>query len=122
MFFGCNDKEPEKVAAKITAELPDPYRFADYELRTNSEKLMLLSILKKIPKDTLQLILRDYIKKNPLPEYVTAVDNIDTIAQKYNISKFKIASIIFSYRYEMLTKDEIEETAIENLTNEQNNE
>ena len=63
MFFGCNDKEPEKVAAKITAELPDPYRFADYELRTNSEKLMLLSILKKIPKDTLQLILRDYIKK-----------------------------------------------------------
>jgi hypothetical protein len=82
-----------------------------------SEKLMLLSILKKIPQDTLRLVLREYLKANP--EYldglgVNKADNLYSISQKYHISKFKIASIIFSYKYEMLTKEEIEESAIEN--------
>lgn len=114
MIIGCKDKEPEKVISKATAEVVDPYFLADHDLNKNSEKLMLLSILKKIPKDTLRLILRDYLKKKLYAEYGDFTDNIDSISQKHNISKFKIASIIFSYRYEMLTKDEIEQSAIEN--------
>ncbi len=116
VVFGCKDKEPEKVAPIKTAEVVDPYRRADFDLHQNSEKIMLLSILKKIPQDTLRLVLREYLKANP--EYldglgVNKADNLDSISQKYHISKFKIASITFSYKYEMLTKEEIEESAIE---------
>lgn len=113
IVFGCKDKEPEKIIPAKTAETVDPYGHTDYELSENSEKLMLLSILKKIPKDTLRLVLRDYLMENPFPEIDDVIDNLDTISQKYHISKFKIASIIFSYRYEMLTKEEIEQSAIE---------
>lgn len=114
IVYGCKDKEPEKIVPTKTAEVVNPYSWADYDLDNNTEKLMLLSILKKIPQDTLRLVLREYLKENRKTEYGGAVtDNLDTISQKYHISKTKIASIIFSYRYEMLTKDEIEQSAIE---------
>ena len=113
LVISCKDKEPEKVITKAPEKVVNPYSSADYDLSKNSEKLMLLSILKKIPQDTLRLVLRDYLKENQYIEYGNFTDNIDTISQKYNISKFKIASIIFSYKYEMLTKEEIEQSAIE---------
>jgi hypothetical protein len=117
IVFGCKDKEPEKVIPKAPVKVVNPYGHADTFLKMESEKLMLLSILKKIPQDTLRLVLREYLKANP--EYldglgVNKADNLYSISQKYHISKFKIASIIFSYKYEMLTKEEIEESAIEN--------
>ncbi len=116
MVFGCKDKEPEKVITKEPAKVVNPFGYEDAFLMMESEKLMLLSIIKKIPQDTLRLVLREYLKANP--EYLDGLgmnkaDNLDTISQKYHISKFKIASIIFSYKYEMLTKEEIEESAIE---------
>ncbi len=116
MVFGCKDKEPEKVIAKEPAKVVDPYSYTDFILSTDTEKLMLLSILKKIPQDTLRLVLREYLKANPEDLDglgVNKADNLDTISQKYHISKFKIASIIFSYKYEMLTEEEIEQSAIE---------
>lgn len=122
IIVGCKDKEPEKavpIKPITTVVVKNPYEDADFDLDKNSEKIMLLSILKKIPQDTLRLILRDYIKENPSRLYdyydaVDVVDNLDTISQKYHISKNKIASLVFSYRYEMLTKDEIGGSAIEN--------
>jgi len=116
IVFGCKDKEPEKIIPTKIPEVVDPYSTADAFLKMESEKLILLSILKKIPQDTLRLVLREYLKANP--EYldglgVNKADNLDSISQKYHISKYKIASIIFSYKYEMLTKEEIEESAIE---------
>ena len=116
MVIGCKDKEPEKVIAKEPVKVVDPYSYTDFILSTDTEKLMLLSILKKIPQDTLRLVLREYLKANPddLDGLgMNKADNLDTISQKYHISKFKIASIIFSYKYEMLTKEDIEESAIE---------
>ena len=38
---------------------------------------------------------------------------IDTINTNSNLSKTKIAKIIFSYKYEMYTKEEIEDQAVE---------
>ena len=90
--------------------------YADMILELDAEKLALLSIIKKIPNDTLHLVLKDYINKTfPLVTDVSKVNKIiDDISQKYHIPKVKIASIVFSYNFEVLTKDEIEQNAIEN--------
>jgi hypothetical protein len=117
IVFGCKDKKEtefikEQEQRKEKGKVKN-VSYADMLLEMDAEKLMLLSILKKTPQDTLRLVLRDYLKENQYTEYGNFTDNIDTISQKYHISKFKIASIIFSYKYEMLTKEEIEESAIE---------
>ncbi|MFE3871307.1 hypothetical protein ACFX5F_08715 [Flavobacterium sp. ZS1P70] len=123
IVFGCKDKEETKFI-KVQEQRKEKGKktrtYADAILELNAEKLALLSIIKKIPNDTLHLVLKDYLNKTfSLVTDVNKVDKIiDTISQKYHISKIKVASIVFSYNYEMLTKDEIEQSAIEN---EQNN-
>jgi hypothetical protein len=127
IVFGCKDTEEtksikvqeqrkEKGENKRKEKKEKITTYADMILELDAEKLALLSIIKKIPNDTLHLVLKDYINKTfPLVTDVSKVDEIiDTISQKYHISKVKIASIVFSYNYEMLTKDEIEQGAIEN--------
>ena len=47
------------------------------------------------------------------PEYIVKV--VDTIARKNNLSKKITASIIFSYQYEMITRDEIVEDAMDEM-------
>ena len=73
-----------------------------------------------IPFDTLNSILRDYYvatdtvsssDENSKYLYQSAIAKI---SDTYKISKSKIASLVFSYKYEMLTKEDIEESAIEN--------
>lgn len=124
LVFGCKDTE-ETESIKVQEQEKEKGEnkrkekiatYADMILKLDAEKLALLSIIKKIPNDTLHLVLKDYINKTfPLVTDVSKVDKIiDTISQKYHISKVKIASIVFSYNYEMLTKDEIEQSAIEN--------
>lgn len=122
IVFGCKDtKETESIKAQEQGKEKGGNKgkittYADMILELDAEKLALLSIIKKIPNDTLHLVLKDYIDKTfPLVTNVSKVDKIiDDISQKYHISKVKIASIVFSYNYEMLTKDEIEQSAIEN--------
>lgn len=41
---------------------------------------------------------------------------IARISQSYKIQKSKIATLIFSYKYEMLTKEEIGESAVDTFT------
>ena len=131
IVFGCKDtKETESIKVqeqgkekgenKRKKKKEKTTTYADMVLKLDAEKLALLSIIKKIPNDTLHLVLKDYIDKTfPLVTDVAKVDKIiEDISQKYHISKVKIANIVFSYNYEMLTKDEIEQSAIEN---EQNN-
>ncbi|MFV8352021.1 hypothetical protein [Flavobacterium sp. XS2P14] len=127
IVFGCKDteetesikmqeQENEKGKNKRKDKKEKTTTYADMVLKLDAEKLALLSIIKKIPNDTLHLVLKDYIDKTfPLVTDVAKIDKIiDNISQKYHISKVKIASIVFSYNYEMLTKDEIEQSAIEN--------
>ena len=56
----------------------------------DTEKLALLSIIKKIPNDTLHLALKDYIDKTfPLVTDASKVDKIfDNISQKYQLPPF----------------------------------
>ena len=71
--------------------------------------------------DTLNFILKDYYvvtdtisisNENSKYLYQSAIEKI---SDKYKISKSKMASLIFSYKYEMLTKEDIREMAIEDL-------
>lgn len=125
---GCNNKndefakEMENRKAKHEASENTTGKYADVILDFEAEKLALLSIIKDIPIDTLHFVLKDYISQTGFVINSTAeVDKIiDNISLKYNISKVKIASIIFSYNYEMLTRDEIEQNAIESSDNEIN--
>lgn len=121
--LGCNDKKETEFLEsqeKIKKEYDNAHSLTDVLLDFDGEKLALLSIIKNTPNDTLRLVLKEYLKKTlPLVTDASKIDKIiDTISQKYNISKIKVASIVFSYNYEMLTKDEIEQSAVEN---EQNN-
>ena len=119
LVFGCNDrKETEFIKEQDQRKEKEKKTrtYADAILELDAEKLALLSIIKKIPNDTLHLVLKDYLNKTiSSVSDVNKVDKIiDAISQKYHISKIKIASIVFSYNYEMITKDEIEQNAIAN--------
>jgi len=78
------------------------YEIADIFLQVDTEKIALLSLIKEIPQEQTNSVLRDYIAKtfnsysyltSEDPNYIIKV--IDTIAAKNNISKKLAASIIF---------------------------
>jgi hypothetical protein len=79
---------------------------AENEVNDDKEKIVLLSIIKQLPYDTLSSILKDYY---------FAVNNTDNDYQKaifytvshHGFSEKKIASVIFSFEYEMMTRDDI---------------
>ncbi|MDB9755929.1 hypothetical protein OAB20_06555 [Winogradskyella sp.] len=123
IFNSCNssskNNEPEKT--KTEAD----YEIADMFLEYDAEKIGLISIIKNVPHEKANSILRDYLAKTygsgllsmENTDYVVKV--IDTIAQKNNLSKRLTASIIFSYQYEMITRDEIIEEMEEEYYEEQ---
>lgn len=117
MSFNKNEKE------KTKKELD--YEIADIYLKYDSEKIGLLSVIKNIPYQKANSVLRDYLAKtnnyrdlsNENQNYIVNV--IDTIAQKNNLSKKLTASMIFSYKYEMTTKDEYFEEKIDEFRQEE---
>ncbi len=121
MFFAvlmiciaCNNSSKEKSSNEneIT-ELEKYYQVADMFLEFDAEKVGLLSIIKEIPQEKANSVLRDYLAKtlgNSMfsledPKYIVKV--VDTIAEENGLSKKMTASIIFTYQYEMITEDEI---------------
>lgn len=121
LIYSCNSstKEKEKEPTKSKTEMD--YEIADMFLEYDAEKIGLISIIKNIPHEKANLVLRDYLAKTygstmltmENPEYVVKV--VDTIARKNNLSKKITASIIFSYQYEMITRDEIVEDAMDEM-------
>lgn len=124
-FFSCQDskleKEAEKKKMSVTEELEKLNDNIERQLSYEKEKIVLLSEIRKIPFDTVNLILRDYLV---ITDTVSSSDEnskqlfqgaIVKISDKYKISKSKIATLLFSYKYEMITKEEIEESAVENF-------
>ena len=94
----------------------------------NNEKIVLLSTIKKISYDSLNLILTDY--SSITSDYINSPDSsrfysdqaIRVLSTKYQMSKLKIASFIFSFKYEMLTKQDIIDNIIdEGYESEQDN-
>ena len=119
LVCSCNSSTKEKEPTKSKAEMN--YEFADMFLEYDAEKIGLISIIKNVPHEKANSVLRDYLAKSygsfmfirGNPEYVVKV--VDTIARKNNLSKKITASIIFSYQYEMITREEIVEDAIDEM-------
>ena len=123
-FCSCQhskSKDETKKAITETDKLEIANSRIEDDLSYEKEKIILLSEVRKIPFDTLNLILRDYYvvtdtlsssDENSKYLYQSAIAKI---SDKYKISKSKIASLIFSYKYEMLTKEDIEESAVEDF-------
>ena len=112
IYHSYENTGPKKELSKKEQQM-DQYFLADLELESEDEKITLLSILKNTSKDSIILVMRDYLLKTE-NESMSHKDIINTISQKYNMHNRKVASIIFSYKYEMLTKDNITDDFIEN--------
>lgn len=120
-ILSCNDSHP-KIALSEKEE--QQQRVKD-ELADYSEKIVLLSAIRQISYDSLSLILIDYYSITY--DYTNSSDSskfysekaINDISEKYHISKRKTASLIFSFKYEMLSKQEIVDEELEKLEEEQ---
>lgn len=88
------------------------------ELIINKEKIYLLSLASKVPYDTVNLIIKDYylneydiIFNNTLSLRDSSIidykESIQSISRKYHLTESKVASLLFSYKYEMRTPDQI---------------
>ncbi len=88
------------------------------ELIINKEKIYLLSLASKVPFDTVNLIIKDYylneydiIFNNTLSLRDSSIidykESIQSISRKYHLTESKVASLLFSYKYEMRTPEQI---------------
>lgn len=123
-FCSCQHSKLKQETKKVITETEKLQKANDRienDLSYEKEKIILLSEVRKISFDTLNLILRDYYV---VTDTVSSSDQnskflyqsaIAKISDKYKISKSKIASLIFSYKYEMLTKEDIGESAVEDF-------
>ncbi len=121
IVLGCNNSKPKKVLS----EKEKQEQRAKDELSDYSEKIVLLSAIKKIPYDSLNFILTDYYSTTS--DHTSSSDSskfysekaLNEISIKYHISKRRAASLIFSFKYEMLTKEEIADKELEKREDEQ---
>ena len=119
--LSCNNSKPEK----ILSEKEKQEQRAKDELSYYSDKIVLLAVIKKIPYDSLNLILTDYYSTTS--DYTNLSDSskfysekaLNEISIKYHISKRRAASLIFSFKYEMLTQEEIADKELEKREDEQ---
>jgi hypothetical protein len=122
IIYSCNSSSKQEEPKKSKTETD--YEIADMFLEYDAEKIGLLSIIKNVPHEQANSVLRDYLAKT-YGSGLLSMDNldyvvkvVDTIAQKNNLSKKLTASIIFSYQYEMITREEIIEEKMEELEDE----
>ena len=120
-FLSCGNKQSDEETSKLNKTKTNQTSTGfDFVTSLDNEKLALIAIMKNIPEDTLGLIMKDYI--------VATEDNwesiekdfdytkiVNSLSTKYKMKRTKIANIIFSYKYEMVTKDEIQENFRESI-------
>lgn len=117
IYYDKEKEEPEKVLTEKEIE-KNKYSLADFELEENQEKIVLLSFIKKTPKDSINFVVREYLMETESKDSLFE-ESIEKIAKKYSISSKKVASIVFSYKYEALTEDEVQEKVIDELSEEE---
>lgn len=123
LLSSCNDPKPVKIEAPIKEKteaerlqdrVSNIKRYLDYE----KEKINLLAEFHNLNFDTVNNIIKEYLvitltvrssDKNAKQIYQSAIAKI-SLSNK--ISKSKIASLLFSYKYEMITKKDIAENAV----------
>ena len=127
-FISCNESNSQEPSERNTEKsaIERDYDIADMFLKFDSEKIGLISIIKNVPQEKANAVLRDYLAKTmtsiqSMEDQNYIVKVVDTIAKKNNLSKKLTASIIFSYQYEMITRDEIIESYQEEIMEYQNN-
>lgn len=118
LFIACNNnpsqKEVEKTKDKVK-ETSVSKDLTNFEVEQSPEKIALLSIIKGVPIDSVYMILNDYKSKIEYGDELIGDDKmkvyrvIDSISQFRHMSRKRIASLIFSFNYELITKDEIKE-------------
>ena len=126
IFISCDYSIPqesskeESLSNEEVKELES--ELADMFLEFESEKIVLISIIKDLPTEKVKSVLGEYKSKTFIyqdkiedPNYITKI--VDTIAKKNNLSKKMTASIIFSFEYEFITRDEIIDEYNENIRN-----
>ena len=107
IIVSCNTENKKEYISESYHEL------ADNSLSPEVEKILLISTIKKISYDTVYNILRDYEAMYLEYEYkedslVFVYDNtIQSISKNYLLPESKIASIIFSFKYEMRTREDL---------------
>ncbi len=121
-FCSCQDsvpmEEPPKEIAKIQKLQNENNRIDDL-LSNEKEKIILLSEIRKIPFDTLNLLFRDYhvftdiVSSSDVNSKYLYQTAIEKISDRFKITKSKVAALIFSYKFEMLTKEDIVESMAE---------
>lgn len=117
--FSCNRSKQEKetssdIKAKVLKE-------TNSYIEDKEERISLLAISKGISGDTLKLMLIDYYTEKNILDEIKIKDNeriINSISKKYHYSKIKVASLIYNFEYELLTRDEIFEIEQEKYMDE----
>jgi hypothetical protein len=119
IISGCNNSKPKHILSEKEKQV----QWVKEELLDFSEKIVLLSTIKRISYDSLYQILTDYhimvdyASSDSLKFYSKKA--ISYISEKYHVSKRRVASLIFSFKYEMLSKEEIVDEGLEKLEEEQ---
>lgn len=112
---GETAKKQEK-AEPLSKESKEERRYKRELRQIDQEKIALFSIIYKIDKTKIVDIIVLYETKigyNDDADYLEKV--IDTISEKKQFPKEEVAKIIFSYKYELLTKQEIEDNYSDEL-------
>lgn len=121
-FYSCQTKVENKSIDKNYSEVELKLEKESSILRSlsyESEKILLLSETIKIPYDSLINILKIYMYETKDHEY--PIDSVKfysskglyLISKQFSYPKEKVASWIFSYKYGMLSKEQMEYEAIE---------
>lgn len=124
ILLGC--EKSKSVEKSNKSSKTKAYNKSKKYVEYYAEKVSLLAIIKGVESKKLQSILIDYyttIYESDGNVTITENDNtISEISKKYNLSKSTIATLIYNFEYEMLTKDEIYEIETDRYNAEQEQE
>jgi hypothetical protein len=110
----CKNKHSQEPTAADMRKMQ--IDLVEDQLNDSREKILLLSVIKQLPYDTLFSILRDYnLALDTSDEnFEQALLNTEI---RHTFSKKEIASFIFSFNYEMMSTYDIMEKAADDEIN-----
>lgn len=110
LLSSCSEKKEEKTdeadLEKITIAIEKNNK---RNIRYDTEKIEILSIIYGVQKDTLDKIILDYVNATPI-DFVSMLDTvnrdnykhiriIDSLSSLYKIDKTDIAKILYDYKF-----------------------
>lgn len=110
LLSSCSEKKEEKTVEadleKITVAIEEINK---RNIRYDTEKIEILSIIYGVQKDTLDKIILDYINATPI-DFVSMLDTvnrdnykhirvIDSLSSLYKVNKTDFAKIIYDYKF-----------------------